>query len=514
MNNRKKIISWMTILLILMACHPLYTTAKAQDPEHIYVIKTSEMSAEEATMIATLQGLLAQQNSKIQLYLDREYGGYQTWLKDLEENYGIPYSYTDNPWELVKKSKIKDYILFKKGDDSINSATSLAGVTGAIAVEESLVGKAEFYGLKEKMDVRGKDEKWVKDHYWPQFKKDKIVEQKEDFAFQLRDFAVKEKSMIFYDGNSPFRSELMEGLKKDSTAFGWGDASSGEDQFISPSSKAGVFTIPSDHASNLSMLSSIKTGPLKQKTADTKRPANKNTHYVTFLMTDGDNVQWLLGDFQSDNRWYSSKERGTFNMGWGISPLLFELAPSVMNWYYESASHGEHSDQFVVGPSGNGYMYPSQYPEKELNKHVKKLNQYMGKTDLHIAQIIDFNSLENKSLWNKYTSQKNIDALFYLEYSRYDTHKGKIVWSNDKPIISAREMLWSGLAGADEKSVIESINSAPRNPESEQGYTLVLVHAWSKSLSDVKTVVEQLNSDVEVVTPEDFTSLIKENVTH
>jgi hypothetical protein len=138
----------------------------------------------------------------------------------------------------------------------------------------------------------------------------------------------------------------------------------------------------------------------------------------------------------------------------------------------------------------------------------------MGKTDLHIAQIIDFNSLENKSLWNKYTSQKNIDALFYLEYSRYDTHKGKIVWSNDKPIISAREMLWSGLAGADEQSVIESINSAPRNPESEQGYTLVLVHAWSKSLSDVKTVVEQLDSDVEVVTPEDFSSLIKENVTH
>ncbi|MCM3597889.1 hypothetical protein M4D55_19140 [Metabacillus idriensis] len=512
MKKCRRVIMFMALLLLFMIGHPINTLAKAQLPEHLYVIKTSEMSDEEATMIATLQGLLAQKNSKLQLYLDREYGGYQTWLRNLKANFGISYSYSEDPWELVKKSKIKSYILFEKGDDSINAATSLSGVTGAIAIEESLVKKAEFYGLKEQMDVRGKNEKWVKDHFWPHFMKDKIVEQKEDFAFQLRDFAVKEKSMIFYDGNSSLRSELMKGLKKDSAAFGWGDASSGEDQFISPSSKAGVFTIPSDHASNLSVLSTIKTGPLKQKTEDAKPKAKENTHYVTFLMTDGDNVQWLLGDFQSDNRWYSSPDRGTFNMGWGISPLLSELAPSVMNWYYESASRGENSDQFVVGPSGIGYMYPSQYPENELDQHVKKLNQYMDQSDLHIAQIIDFNSLKNTSLWNKYTSQKNIDALFYLEYSRYDTHKGKIVWSNNKPIISAREMLWDGLDGADEQSVIDKINSSQRNPKSEQGYTLVLVHAWSKSLSDVKTVVEQLDSDVEVVTPENFVSLIQENV--
>lgn len=105
----------------------------------------------------------------------------------------------------------------------------------------------------------------------------------------------------------------------------------------------------------------------------------------------------------------------------------------------------------------------------------------------------------------------NIDGLFFLEYSRYNSYKGTIVWSNNKPVISAREMLWWHL---DELIVIDHINSAPRDPCSADGYTLVVVHPWSKSLSDVQTVINGLASDVRVVTPEVFVKLIAENVEH
>ena len=37
-------------------------------------------------------------------------------------------------------------------------------------------------------------------------------------------------------------------------------------------------------------------------------------------------------------------------------------------------------------------------------------------------------------------------GLIYLEYSRYDGLKGRVVWANGKPVISARTMLWDGLA--------------------------------------------------------------------
>lgn len=40
----------------------------------------------------------------------------------------------------------------------------------------------------------------------------------------------------------------------------------------------------------------------------------------------------------------------------------------------------------------------------------------MGRADLHLVQIMDFYSFDNITLWDKCTSQSNIDGLFYLEY--------------------------------------------------------------------------------------------------
>ena len=49
---------------------------------------------------------------------------------------------------------------------------------------------------------------------------------------------------------------------------------------------------------------------------------------------------------------------------------------------------------------------------------------------------------------------------------------------------------------------------------SSVGYTLILVHCWTKSLSDIKTVVDGLGTNVEVVTPQEFVSLIQQNDVH
>ncbi len=81
-----------------------------------------------------------------------------------------------------------------------------------------------------------------------------------------------------------------------------------------------------------------------------------------------------------------------------------------------------------------------------------------------------------------------------------------------QPVISARHMLWDGLDGADEESVITAINAAPTDPQSADSYTLVSVHAWSKNLADVKTVIDNLDPDVRVVSPGAFTRLVTDNV--
>jgi hypothetical protein len=235
-------------------------------------------------------------------------------------------------------------------------------------------------------------------------------------------------------------------------------------------------------------------------------------------MSDGDNQQWYLGSNFSSPKWYGAKSRGNFNMGWSISPSLYYLAPTVFRLYYKNASSGNYIDDFLVSPSGMGYIYPSQFDKSALKLQVKRLNEYMQTVGQKYAAIIDDKSFYNTSLWDNYTKQRNIKGLFYLDYTRQDNYRGKIIWSNGKPIVSCRNLLWSGIE--DENSLVNTINGYVKdgytNTNKETAYTMVYVHAWSKNLDDVQKVTRELSKDskIKVVKPDDFMELIKQNVAH
>ena len=173
-------------------------------------------------------------------------------------------------------------------------------------------------------------------------------------------------------------------------------------------------------------------------------------------MSDGDNQQWLLGSNYSNKKWFGSAHRGYFNLGWSLSPSLYYLAPTVFNRYYENASSLKYSDYFLVPPSGNGYMFPSKFPRNNLDSYTKILNNYMDNCDQNYVLILDDESLDDFSLWDKYTKHNNIDGLFYLNYNINNAYQGKTVWSNNKPVVSCRDLLWGGLE--DESTLVENIN--------------------------------------------------------
>jgi hypothetical protein len=352
--------------------------------------------------------------------------------------------------------------------------------------------------------VRDKDDRWVFETYWPRLRHDVAVEQRADIPERLRDYVTMAGTLAFFDGNSEFRADVVDALDDDGTVIGWGDASAGEDAFIRVNSATGVKALPADHARNLSVLSGIYEDRLTQHVSAQAPDPDPDAHYVTFLITDGDNIQWALGDFPTDPRWFGSPRRGEVDLGWGISPSLIDLAPSVMRWFYDQS----RKDRWVVGPSGGGYMYPSRYPAAALDKHTATLARAMGRADLSVAQIIDFDAFKNTRLWSSYLKRPEIDGLIYLEYSRYDGLKGKVVWSEGKPVISARTMLWDGLDGADEASVTAELNAATRNPHSTAGYSVVVWHAWSKSVDNVLSVVNGLAPHVKVIPPDTLVRMV------
>ncbi len=498
-----------------------YYEKPAYTATHLYAIDASDMTTAERTMIATLQGIIANKTSS-QIYItdtttsSYDEDAYTRYLDALETDHGITHQHVTDPWTLIDTFKVhlKGYILYQSGNSSINAASSLAGLQDAIAVETSLESTVQSHGLSQVMDVRSRDEAWVIDHYWSQLNQGLVIEAKEEatHAMHLRDYAVMSKALVFYDGNSSFRSAIMDRLDDDSVVMGWGDTSGGsEEAFILDSSQRGVHTIPADWALNLSVLSGIGAGTYSQNMADPV--PEENVHYVCFYVSDGDNLQWTINR-ANDGDWWGSAGRGTFPLGWTMPPGLVDLAPSVQDWYYSTATQ---NDNFIAGPSGNGFIFPGSYPASELSLHTQRLNDYMGKNDMRIVAVIGRNSFDNTAVWDQYTAQPNIDGLFYYSWAPYfgSPHNGRIVWSNHKPVISTRYKLADGLSYAPRKNtVINGINSAPADPRSTDGYSLVCVDSWNNYdlPATVKYIVDRLDSNVRVVTPEAFVKLIKQNL--
>jgi len=488
--------------------------AKGERPTRLYTIRVSDMTGPERTLIGTLQGLLASSSAE-QIYIRPLAGGYDTWLQDLVHNYGVERVDVTDALALLDhfKAEVDGYLLYQVGDSSINAATSLAGLERAVVVEASIESQVSALGLGLVMDMRGIDEAWVLSQYAGQLNPDVVVEQKEAFEHSLRDYAVLSNALTFYDGNSAFRNQVLDGLNPNSAMYGWGDALLGEDVFIRSGSERGNFTIPADHAHNLSALSGF---PSIQQSQPEQTPiaADPDTHYVAFLMTDGDNLQWTLGNLQSDTKWFSSPFRGNFDMGWGLPPSSVHSAPTVMKWYYDNAVAGPGRDGFVAGPSGGGYMYPSMYPQAELSAHVSQLAEWMALGDLGVVEILDFGSQLDIDLWNIYTEQDAIDGLLYLEYGDHSGPTGRVVWSNGKPVIAPLIKLWNGLPESDEATIVSRINQAPRDPTSPIGYSLVIVGVWEHSLEEIQSIINGFSPDTRVVTPGTLVQLMTDNVPH
>ena len=516
-----------------------FKSAKAP-PSYLFVIDEDVLKDAEKVMVQGLQGLLIQDASAENIWVDVP-GGYEYWRDDLEASYGVVLdrSFENDPQGLLDhfKSTLSGYVLYDLGDDSENVATTLAGLLGLLPADTSLIEECQQLGLTMVMDVRGKDESWCLDHYGNLINLGVVVHQREDIHGCLRDYAVATKAFTFYDGNTPFMRSVFDRMNEGGMVLGWGrgeEFPDGEWQFVEPASERGLITVPSDWAHNLSVLSQFEPGDISQKNDTAGITAERNVHYVTFIMSDGDNLQWQLNDFTTDEkwngndyrgdfpleRWYGSDKRGDFPMGWTISPSMADLCPTVMKWYYEQATS---NDCFISGVSGRGYFYPSMFPD--LDAEASRMNDSLREADLHAVYILDSKCYQfSEEYLEPYAAQPEVMGGFWACYADYKGREGEIIFVDGKPFASVRLELWvkgetdiKDITQEKRKAkafeIAESINALPADSHDLSGYTVVNIHPWSMSLADVNEVIEELkkNPNVRVVSPEVFLQLLKEN---
>ncbi|QWB95488.1 hypothetical protein KHQ89_05915 [Mycoplasmatota bacterium] len=88
-------------------------------------------------------------------------------------------------------------------------------------------------------------------------------------------------------------------------------------------------------------------------------------------------------------------------------------------------------------------------------------------------------------------------------------YHGELWWYNEKPFLSVREAMWD-LTSLE--PLAQRINSSAINASNVEGYTLIIVHAWSHDYDDVKTLVNMFDDHVEVILPGQMLELINQNV--
>jgi hypothetical protein len=440
---------------------------------------------------------------------------YEEWLRRrLADQPHIEMRGAVDIWELIsryqKQGIIKGYILYRADasegeinqhrpgmDCSVNVATSLAGILGGVMVEEKLELAAKEHGLTLIIDVRDKTQAWCFETYKDRFNRRMVCTQ-DPRKPHTRDLAVTQRAFTMYGYDEPMAS-VMEWLEPLSPVLGW----NGGDEFKTTeiSSHWGHIQTATDWCCNLPVLmagsekaSSAKIPPFDPQSIDwhDKRSG------VAFVGTDGDNVQWLLGNFYQAGEqasYWGSPHRGRIPFGWShCFSELVQLCPETVDF---AISTQAPTDSLVEW--GGGYYYPDLFGLKRpdrwelLAEQARRTWRLMEQNN---SQMIGFNcadyaSADARKAYEVIASQTDgLLAILVFQYAPYEAGAGETFWVKDNrgvelPVITARYSIWehsnsrprSGTPAKVAREIVESVDESQAHGSAR--YDWVIAHVWS-----------------------------------
>ena len=548
------------------ACQRLPATPDAgvglSVPLHLWVVDAQGLTNAELVLLQSLQGLLARGTASIWIR-NELYGGSDIFLDDLKTRHNVATDTTDLSSLLASYATqvqthilcdripttdydaLADKTLVSPVPASVNVATSLANLLGAVVSDPSTESLLQSLGYTKRLDVSGKDEAWVVENYPldSTFAPGGIVEQSQYEPRYLRDFAIANNYFVFSAaGSSAVRSHAASLLGPAAAFFGWytpdpNDGGWGENSWISTLSALGSGAVATDKAQNLSTLQQVTEGDLTQLTHYLPAPES-GVHYVALVMSDGDNIQFFYNQAAdpAEPYWWAAPERGSFNMNWEMSPTLTQVAPSLLRYYQLHATGAQAAvdngvrDFFIAGPSGHAYAYPSRLPVEQAPAFVDKMAGAVDAGDLHIVTILDSagdSKAGSMATCADYLGRPEVDAVVYKDYNPYNGLNGAVKYFHNKPCVAYRYLLWDDGGNVNNPTAVAAaLNSAPRTdlaaPNDTSPFSLVQVHAWSTwnsptstwqgqgAMSAAAALVALLDpSKVRVVTLEAITSMLR-----
>jgi hypothetical protein len=463
---------------------------------------------DEMVLFASLKGIVNAKRPRIFSYEGDAFAeGKYAWLQSL----GLGWNEVSNNWDLIGKyqSELQGIIVYDNAQpDTINLATTLAGAKAALVVAPSLAARlsAAPYNLPTLLDFRGKFASKLAvyqtlfDSYWPSLS--------HRLAFGLDPLAVRAAvreyatavgaASLWLDPEKPDEAALLDeflgGMGAGATWMGWWPS---EGPGVTEASKYGVATVASDYASNLTLHSgmprTINVTPMPNK------PALQAKIYVAFILSDGDNLQYVEHLLR---KLWDNPDRGKVAMGWTLSPAMVDAMPGALNYFWTSATA---NDCLLSGPSGYGYTYPNLWTNAaQLDQFVTKTEEYNERAGFRVTTV--WNTIVggiNANVGSSYA--KNAPSL--LGVTAQNTGGGLTVYDNSLPGMALSCNYCTG-----EQAMKDFIASSSQGWNgTEPRFLIIQAQPWQ----DVKptsflNVANSLSTDYLVVRPDHIFQLIRE----
>ena len=422
----------------------------------------------------------------------------ELWLEQID----VKQETVSDPWSLLDTyPQINKYILYDpKNQDTINIATSLAGLAMALPVDESLEQRLIEKNYTKYEDVSSWNMTDFLNDYLTEFYTGFAVELTCDEFWGPRDLAVAYKAVVIFDTEQ--RDMVLPHLKGSAAILGWGRPAPTEYAFILDASIHGDYFVAADHAHNLSAFIRLDVEPipvpLPSPTAGAD-PECKQTKYVAFMISDGDNVQWLLNRGNCVN-WWGNPLRGQIPLGWTFAPSLYQAAPTVWNYYISTL---KDTDEVICGASGIGFVFDAIADSDKFPEFLAQTEQFVKSARVPLVATFGNDPYPNPTYLQGFTKMEAVSGVIYSSFQPWVVPSDpRVVTYGDKAVIPTSLLLDGNHLP---QTVVDKILKGSTQPP----LYLVYVDAWGNAnnpLEYVKQVCDllQSHSEIHIVKPSEL----------
>lgn len=341
---------------------------------------------------------------------------------------------------------------------------------------------------------------------WNQFKVSVSSQQPPTSSVQvplgmLRDYAVANRAMVFWlDPNIAAERALFERIMDDVEPYtpylGWfAQDVAGEFSGTELTSEHGVYVLAADWFSNMTVFSGTRAERVKTRRAPV--PELENKIYLTFTVSEGDNLQYNQHRLRV---LWDDPYRGSVPLNWSTSPLLLDAAPAMLNYYQRTATA---NDLLIAGPSGAGYIYPTPWPDGTFDSFTEQTAKYMRRSGMDVVYVLNrvdgVNVPLSKLEADAYEQDVAPEGLFlswenFTDLSFLDHGTPQATVRGVGSVSEAEEAIAAASEGWDGQSPL---------------FLSIGVLAWSMTPEDVHGLAASLSSDFEVVRADHFFKLAR-----